>query len=114
MFDLSPDESRPAEPEMLRTFFEHVRVYSDILPAPGFYERVCGRIQDIKGQSIWVPLIYSRFHWRLVTAFFALALGTLSYVLATGWGGNHSIFSANSQQRRDAVLTEIVTYSKPK
>ena len=114
MFDLSPEENWPAKPDILRTVFKDLRVYGDIIPTPGFYERVCGRIQQIKEQSIWVPLVYSRFRWQLVTACLALALGTLSYVLATGWGANHSIFSSNLQQRRDAVLAEIVTYSKPK
>ena len=114
MFDLSPDESQPAEPDILRAFLEDLRVCGEIAPAPEFYERVCSRIQEIEGQSIWVPLIYTRFRWRFATAWLALALATLCYVLAEGGSANNAIFSsANPQQRRDAVLDEIVSYRKP-
>jgi hypothetical protein len=64
-------------------------------------------------QSIWVPLTYSQFHWRLVTACLALALAAISYVFSAGWRANDAIFSANPQHQRDAVLAQIVTYRKP-
>jgi hypothetical protein len=114
VFNLSHGESRSEEYDFLRTFFEQLRAPVDLGPVPGFYDRVCSRIEEMNRQSIWVPLIYSRFRWRVVTACLALALGTLSYVLAAGENGNDSIFSsASPQQQRDAVLTQIVTYRKP-
>jgi hypothetical protein len=114
VFDISPNKSRSAEADILRAVFEEMRAPGEVNPAPGFYERVCSRIEEVNRQSIWVPLIYSRFRWRVVTACLALALGTLSYVLATGRSANDPIFSsAGPQQQRDAVLTQIVTYRKP-
>jgi hypothetical protein len=114
VFDISPNESRSAEADMLRAVFKALRAPGEVNPAPGFHDRVCSRIEEINRQSIWVPLIYSRFRWRLVTACLALALGTLSYVLAAARSANDPIFSSASPQRqRDAVLTQIVTYRKP-
>lgn len=114
MFDLSTHQSWSAEADILRAVFEELRARGELNPAPGFYDRVCGRIEEISRQSIWVPLIYSRFRWRFVTACLALALGTLSYVLAAGRSANDPIFSSSSpQEQRDAVLTQIVTYRKP-
>lgn len=113
MFDISPNESRSAEADILRAVFEELRAPGDVSPVPGFYERVCSRIEEMNRQSIWVPLIYSRFRWRVVTACLALALGTLSYVLAAGERADDWIFSsASPQQQRDAVLTQIITYRK--
>lgn len=113
MFDISPKESWSAEADMLRAVFEELRASGEVNPAPGFYDRVGSRIEEISRQSVWVPLIYSRFRWRFVTACLALALGTLSYVLA-GQSANDPIFSsASPQEQRDAILTQIVTYRKP-
>lgn len=113
MFNRSREESRSAESDFLCTVFEELRALSDVAPASGFYERVCSRIQEINRQSIWAPLIYSRFRWRFVTACLTLTLGTLSYLLAADWSLTAATFSsANAKQRRDAVLTEIVTYRK--
>lgn len=114
MFNRSREESRSAESDFLCTVFEKLRAPSDVTPAPGFYERVCSRIQEINRQSIWAPLIYSRFRWRLVTACLTLTLGTLSYLLAADWSPTAATFSSvNAQERRDAVLAEIVTYRRP-
>lgn len=114
MFEISRNGVRSAESDILRVlFFEALGSPGELSPTPGFYERVRSRIQEIERQSIWAPLIYSRFHWLLVTACLALALAAISYVFSAGWKANDAIFSANPQQQRDAVLTQIVTYRKP-
>lgn len=114
MFERSRDRTRPAEADILGLLFEELRAPGEPTPAPGFYERVCSQIQEMAGQSIWVPFIYSRFPSRFVTACLALALAAFSYVFGAGWNTNDPIFSStNPAQQRDAVLTQIVTYRKP-
>jgi hypothetical protein len=86
VFDIPPNQSRSAEADILRAVFEELRASGELNPAPGFYDRVCSRIEEISRQSI----------------------------LAVDRSADDPIFSsASPQEQRDAVLTQIVTYRKP-
>jgi hypothetical protein len=105
--------------------FEGMRPTAEVAPAPGFYERVRSHIEQASRQSIWMPLIYSHFPKRFVGACLAASAVLLGYMAAAEWytqhpgrivnsGGANPVarFTVDPKQQRDAVLVQIVTYSR--
>ena len=125
VFPASGEGTRSAEADLLRSLFEEIRAHKELTPPPLFYERVLSRIEQVEGQSIWIPFIYSRFRMRLVTLCLGLSFAALSYVFATEWNMNDgqntitvrasdAIFNPTDvQQERDAVLIQFAAYRKP-
>jgi hypothetical protein len=115
------DTSPSAATDLLQAVFDKLRADEEVAPSPGFYARVLSRIETVQQQSIWAPLIYSEFRVRLIAVCLSLSLASAAYVLATEWSLNEGtainagspamiIGSNDTQHRRDAVLTELITY----
>ena len=126
MFQISGRPVRNPGPDILYSLFDWMRARDQITPSPGFYGRVLSCIEAQRRESIWVPFIYSRSYRSFVTAVLGVSIALSSYVLAAERDGpeaqqamagaslTNRIFASTSiQQRRDAVLTELVTYSRP-
>jgi hypothetical protein len=122
-FKATDEKTRSAEPEILTSIFESIGACEET-PAPGFYERVRGQIDQFERQSIWIPFIYSSLPMRLVTACFGVSFALLAYLFAALWNGNNAAYlvdgrgsmaissPANVHQQRDAVLIQIATYDR--
>lgn len=123
-FETRCSEACLAESTLIRSVFEKMRAPDETGPAPGFCERVVGRIEVIQGQSIWIPLITSRAPKRLAMACFGLSLILLGYVFAAErsfdaapYVVNDRIFGLVSMapdlpQQRDAVLVQFAAYGR--
>ncbi len=125
MFQVSGKPVRHLGGDILSSLFDWMRAGEPIAPSPGFYGRVLTCIEEKGRESIWVPFIYSRSYRFFVTAALGVSIALLSYVLAVeqnepkareaaaGASLTNRIFMPNIQQQRDAVFTELVTYSRP-
>ena len=96
-----------------------------VSPAPGFYESIVRRIEQMEQESIWIPLIYSRSSMRLAIASLGFSMILFGCVFATEWsvdnahyafndGGSEMVSSSTDLNlQRDAVLVQFATYRKP-
>ena len=122
--NITDNSTGSLEPPGLRAIFEQMRSTEEFFLAPGFYERVRSRIEQIEQQSIWAPLIYCPFPARVAISFLALSLVALSYVFVSEWNSNdrspplndnglNAIVSpVDVEQQRAAVLMQIAAYER--
>lgn len=98
-------------------------------PAPGFYARVMGRIEDQARASFWLPFLDPRFGRRLAVASAALIVLLATYLVTTeskapdlappatavvnvapASDESAQSDSIEQQQQRDAVLVDLASY----
>jgi hypothetical protein len=118
---LSEFSELKAQSGLLKT----LRAAEEIEPAPGFYARVMQRIEERAKDSIWAPLIYSRFAMRFAYASLTVALALGSYVVASESRDGHlrpeqvavqevhydTLVIGDPAQQRDAVLANFASHS---
>jgi hypothetical protein len=102
--------------DALCKLFQQFRV-DEIEPAPGFYSRVLDEIA-VRRQSVWLPLIYTRFTLRLAIICVFLTSSALLLVMRSQRviaRDYHSVMvqltSSRPEEQRNAVLAMFLADS---
>jgi hypothetical protein len=104
-----------------------LRSNADVEPAPGFYARVMGRIEEQGRGSVWSVFLQPSFGRRLAIASATLVVLLATYLVTTEPGDqtvavvppavvteprsvDTGVDSLRQQQRRDAVLVDLASF----